>query len=136
MKDLYKSRALLLAIIVTLLCLCGRSQTSQSVYNFAKKSGIYQPIIMTAQSCLETGWFKSYNCTHRNNILGFKTKNGYLTFDTWQDCVLYYKNRIQTRLRKGENYWVFLKRIYYASDEAYEDKVKSISEKLLYTLQL
>ena len=88
------------------------------------KNGIKHPRIVLRQAILETGWLKSYNCTERNNIFGFRTSE-YLVFDSWQDCVRYYKDW-QDRKYKGGCYYDFLVSVGYASDKSYCDKLKQI----------
>jgi flagellum-specific peptidoglycan hydrolase FlgJ len=88
------------------------------------KQGIKHPDIVLRQAILETGHFKSYNCTERNNIFGFRTSE-YLVFDSWIDCVKYYKDW-QDRKYKGGDYYQFLKDVGYASDTEYENKLKHI----------
>jgi flagellum-specific peptidoglycan hydrolase FlgJ len=88
------------------------------------RNRIKHPDIVLRQAILETGWFDSYNCTERNNIFGFRTSE-YLVFDSWQDCVRYYKDW-QDRKYKGGCYYQFLKDVGYASDLEYIEKLKHI----------
>jgi flagellum-specific peptidoglycan hydrolase FlgJ len=88
------------------------------------RNRIKYPDIVLRQAILETGHFKSYNCTERNNIFGFRTSE-YLVFDSWQDCVKYYKDW-QDRKYKGGDYYLFLKDVGYASDPEYIEKLKHI----------
>jgi hypothetical protein len=54
---------------------------------------------------------------NKNNLFGFK-KNRYLSFDSWQESVLYYK-KWQAKYYKDpdEDYYNFLVRIKYATNK-------------------
>jgi hypothetical protein len=88
--------------------------------------------IVIRQAILETGWFKSKVYRNKNNLFGFRTKNGYLTFDSWEDSIVYYKKwqkKHYTRFKeKTEDtcYYNFLRWVGYAEDELYITKLKSI----------
>lgn len=73
---------------------------------------------------LETGWFKSNKAIKDKNLFGFET--GKKRFSTYDECVLAYKTRVESRMRKDEDYYVFLKRIKYAKDKRYIWKLKKI----------
>lgn len=87
---------------------------------------IKHPDIVLKQAIWETGWFKSKACTQKNNIFGF-THDGknYLTFDSIQDCIIYYKNW-QDRNYKGGDYYNFLEKIGYSGDSLYKSHLESI----------
>lgn len=106
------------------------SLTAYNVYKHCINNGVAYPAIVTAQSIQESGWdYESYNATDRNNILGIGGADP-MTFDHWQDCIDYYRDRIQSRYTGGD-YYEFLERIGYASDSAYCDKVRSIVNKII-----
>ena len=127
-------RFYLLMILLFIFCLIGKSQTVQSVYDYAKSIGIKQAVIVTSQAALETGWFKSYGCKTRKNLFGLGGSNQ-MSFDTWQESVVFYRDYIQNRY-KGGSYFEFLDRIGYAADKSYNEKVRSISSKLVIKLEL
>ena len=89
---------------------------------------IKHPEIVFAQILLETNWLKSNVCKNKNNLLGLMHANKYHEFDKWQDSLVFYKYRIQNRYNesKNENYYNFLKRIGYAEDENYTQKLKTL----------
>ena len=96
-----------------------------------EKSSLTNKEIVLSQAILETGWFKSYSCRVRNNLFGLTKPNGeYFEFDHWAESVKGYKTMIQYRFRKGEGYYKFLKRIGYASDTNYIQKIKQIVLKI------
>jgi flagellum-specific peptidoglycan hydrolase FlgJ len=115
---------LLLAILFT-LCIAGRAQTVEQVRGEIQRQGIEHPEIVLAQSILETGWFKSYGCTHRKNLFGFYWKGSFKQWDTWEESVKYYADW-QRRHFKGGCYYEFLEGVGYASDSKYIEKLKSI----------
>jgi len=91
-----------------------------------ENEGVQHAEIVLRQAILETGWFKCTSCSlSRNNIFGFWYKKKYIEFDTWQDCVAYYK-RWQDRHYKGGDYYAFLKKVGFATDPNYLKRLKSI----------
>lgn len=89
---------------------------------------IEYPEIVYAQAILETGHFKSQGCLRDNNLFGLynSRKGRYYKFDHWTESVVAYKDWIQRRYKPPENYYKFLKRINYASDSLYTQKLKQI----------
>ena len=59
-----------------------------------------------------------------------KDRNGYMKFSHWSESVIAYKNKIQNRYKKGENYYLFLNRIKYASDPLYIQRIKKVVNNL------
>jgi len=115
---------LILAFLMFSLSTYSAELTVENLMIEIIKNEIKHPKIVLRQAILETGWFKSYNCKKRNNIFGWYNGD-YLEFNTWEDCVKYYK-RWQDRKYKGGDYFEFLTRIGYASDEDYIWKLKHI----------
>ena len=91
---------------------------------------IKYPEIVLAQSVLETGWFKSRRCLEDHNLFGFRSKKGYLLYDSWDSSVSAYFNWQYKYYRGEEDYYVFLQKIGYAEDSLYIYKLKSIVKKL------
>lgn len=87
--------------------------------------------IVYAQAILETGYFKSAVCLNHNNLFGLydSKKMEYYRFEHWSESVVAYKKWIQERYKPPEDYYNFLKRIHYASDPQYIDKLKKIVSK-------
>lgn len=85
--------------------------------------------IVLAQAIHESGHFKSRLTIENNNFLGIKRGNNYAKYDTWRDCIFDYKNRIQNKY-KGGDYFEFLQRIKYASDEKYLHHIKKIYKQI------
>jgi hypothetical protein len=91
-----------------------------------ENAGVQHADIVLRQAILETGWFKCTKCSlSSNNIFGFWYKKKYIQFDTWKDCVSYYK-RWQDRHYSGGDYYVFLKKVGFATDPGYVKRLKSI----------
>lgn len=108
--------------------------TLENVYAEIMKNDIKFSEIVLRQCILETGWLKSYNCLHRNNLFGMTgatpTKdnpNGYATYDQWQHSVRAYK-RWQRHMYGDSDldYYLFLESIGYATSPEYIKKLKSI----------
>lgn len=92
--------------------------------------GVHHKEIVYAQAIWETGYFKSKLYLTHNNLFGLKGRNGYMKFSHWSESVIAYKNRIQNRYKEGENYYLFLKRIRYASDSRYIQRIKNLVNNL------
>ena len=90
------------------------------------------PKSVLAQAKLESGNFTSDHCVYGNNFLGLynSRKGKYFKFDHWTECIEGYKDMIEYKLRDGEDYYKFLKRIGYASDPNYISKVRQIENDL------
>lgn len=107
------------------------SPTYESVYMVCKMYNLEYPEIVAAQSVLETGHYKSQQCLQHNNLFGlYDSKNKrYYRFDHWTHSVLAYKQKVQYRY-KGGDYYEFLRKIGYAEDSLYVEKVKLIQKRL------
>lgn len=98
--------------------------STKEVEKLLYKYNIKNPDIVLRIGILESGWFKSNKAINHKNIFGFET--GKKHFDTYDEAVLAYKTRIESRLREGEDYYKFLLRIKYAADKRYIQKLKNI----------
>lgn len=90
-----------------------------------KKQNLKHPEIVLAQSRLETGEYTSEVCKKYNNLFGLRKGNAYRKYNHWTESVTAYKELIQSRYNGGD-YYQFLRRIKYAEDPAYIDKVKNL----------
>lgn len=122
-----RNKLYLLLIIIFLLCLIGKitAQSLDQVRKYIDSTELKYKEIVIRQSVLETGWYKSYSCKHRNNLFGFRYKGKYLEFSSWQESVQYYI-RWQKRHYKTGDYYDFLKQIGYATDPEYITKLKRV----------
>lgn len=111
--------------------LTAKTPTKELVYDCAVYYGLQHPKIIVAQSILETGYYKSRGCVEHNNLFGlYDSKNKkYFRFASWQESVLAYKNKVQYKYNSGD-YYHFLKRIRYAEDPEYIEKVKQIEKEI------
>ena len=73
---------------------------------------------MYAQYRLETGNGKSRAFREYNNAFGFTLKGKLMRFKSVTECVEYYKAWQSKRYVKGD-YYAFLKKIGYATNENY-----------------
>lgn len=93
---------------------------------------VNHPEIVYAQAVLETGWFTSDLLYNNNNLFGLynsKSKQ-FFKFNNWHDSIKGYKNMIQYKYKNDEDYYDFLKRIGYAEDPKYINKLKILVNKL------
>ena len=106
-----------------------------NVYKEIMRNDIKFSEIVLKQSILESGWYKSYNCTERKNLFGMtggtKTKDnihGYAIYSNWMQSVKAYKDWQAERLTPDvSNYYQFLRDWSYAESEDYERKLKGIN---------
>ena len=108
-----------------------KNPTPELVYQCARYYGLQHAHVVVAQSILETGHYKSQQCLQHNNLFGlYDSKNKrYYRFDHWTHSVLAYKQKVQYRY-KGGDYYEFLRKIGYAEDSLYVEKVKLIQKRL------
>jgi flagellum-specific peptidoglycan hydrolase FlgJ len=105
------------------------AQTKSEVKSFLTSLGCEYAEIVTKQSILECGHnYNSYGAKHRNNLFGLwnHPKQEFFKFDHWQESCEAYMSMIYYKLQKEENYYHFLERIGYATDQSYIDKIKRI----------
>lgn len=106
----------------------------QNVYQYLMDLDVKFADIVLRQMIIETGWFTSYNCTERNNLMGMKgaektpdNTNGYMTYKNWKySCRAYLRWQRRMYGDSQENYYDFLQRVGYAESPNYIDKLKSI----------
>ena len=100
--------------------------TVENVKIALEEEGVKHADIVLRQAILETGWFKCTSCSlSKNNIFGFWYKKKYIEFEDWRECISYYK-RWQDRHYQGGDYYEFLKRVGFATNTAYVQRLKSI----------
>lgn len=96
------------------------------LYKLLLQEGIHHPEIVVAQAKLETGNYKSKLFKTNNNLFGLKKGRDYAKFNSYRECIKYYKVNIQSKYRPKENYYTFLQRIGYAKDPRYTEKLQKI----------
>jgi hypothetical protein len=97
-----------------------------SVFDYVCEKKIQHSNIVMRQIILETGWLKSKFLMSKNNIFGFRYKK-YLSFNSWRDCVDYYKKWQDKHYKDpNEDYYKFLLRIKYAVSN-YPKNLKKIN---------
>ena len=62
------------------------------------------------------------------SLLRYSDENNYAVYDSWQDCLADYKCWQEECFRLSDRYLRFLGE-YYAEDDAYVEKLKSMSQK-------
>lgn len=106
--------------------------TPELVLEACKYYEIQYPEIVTAQSILETGHYKSKVCLQKNNLFGLynSRKHDYYSFNHWTESVKAYYDLVQYRYKDGD-YYTWLLRIGYAEDPNYIAKVKSVKKRYI-----
>lgn len=101
--------------------------SKENLMNELKAQDVQFPEIVVAQALLETGNFKSYSCTNRNNLFGLRKRDGtYMSFEHWTDCVAAYKKYIQKGKQLPDDYYRYLDDLGYAEDTSYTTKLKQM----------
>ena len=101
--------------------------SEENLMNERKAQDIQFPKIVAAQALLETGNFKSYACTNRNNLFGLRKKDStYMSFEHWTECVAAYKRYIQKWKQPPNDYYKYLDDLGYAEDTSYTTKLKQM----------
>lgn len=97
----------------------------------ADEVGLSNQLFVLAQALLETGHFSSRVCKEYNNLFGLydSKSRDYFRFARWEDSVVGYKKMIQYKY-KGGNYLKFLKRIGYAEDPMYIQKIAKMAKSI------
>ena len=90
------------------------------------KQNIPHHEIVLKQAILESGNFKSKLTKTHNNIFGIRKNGQYKKYDSYVSCISDYK-RLISKKYKGGDYYVFLRKINYAEDKMYIDKLKGMS---------
>lgn len=103
----------------------------KDVRDCARFYGLSHPDIVAAQSVLETGHYRSDLCIKHKNLFGlYDAKRGrYRHYSSWQQSVKAYKQLVGRKYIKGD-YYAFLKRIGYAEDPLYCQKLKRVKKGL------
>ena len=113
-------------ILSLLLSLSATGQTIEQVRQELHRQGVPHAEIVLAQARLETGNFTSRRCKVDKNLFGMKKGKHYAKYRHWRESVKDYKERISSRYKRGENYYAFLKRIGYAEEREYTQKLQKI----------
>ena len=108
-----------------LFALCCPAQTIEQVERELARQQVPQARIVLAQARLETGNFTSQRCKRDHNLFGIKHHNRYAKYRTWQESITDYKKCISSRYHGG-SYYEFLRRIGYAKDPLYQEKLRNI----------
>jgi len=105
--------------------LSGQVKSKQTeVYDKIVRANLHHPDIVLRQAVHESRNFKSPAAKNKNNIFGIMKGRRTRYFASIDDCIVYYREHIQSRYTEG-NYYKFLTRIGYASDPRYINKLKN-----------
>lgn len=105
--------------------------TLSNLVDVVEEVGLSNQLFVLAQAMLETGNFTSNVCHNYHNLFGlYDSRNkDYYRFARWEDSVIGYQRFIQYRY-KGGSYLGFLRRIGYAEDPAYTNKVAKLATQI------
>lgn len=116
-----------LILLLALFPIFAFAQTQQQVLRELHRQQVPCASIVLAQARLESGNMKSDFYKRTNNLFGLKKGKKYASYKHWKDSIKDYKKRISNRYTKG-SYYAFLKRIGYAKDKEYINKIKQIAK--------
>ena len=119
-----KQTILSLFLIMLTATTCS-AQTVEQVAKELARQGVPHSKIVLAQARLESGNMKSAFYNRTNNLFGIKHNGQYATYKHWRESISDYKKCISS-LYTGGNYFEFLRRIKYASDKQYIEKLRNI----------
>ena len=97
--------------------------TKENIILVCKYHNIHNKKYVLAQAIQECGLKPSKK---HNNLFGLSHSHGLYRFSHWSYSVKMYKDKIQSRYKVGEKYTSFLKRIRYASDPLYINRINTI----------
>ena len=115
-------RTILTTILLASITWC-HGQTKEQVAAELARQGVPCANIVLAQARLETGNFTSKMCRERHNLFGIKHHGRYASYPNWRESIADYKRSISSRYTGGD-YYAFLRRIGYAKDPKYIQKLK------------
>jgi flagellum-specific peptidoglycan hydrolase FlgJ len=103
-----------------------------------KKYHVKYPKTVKAQICLETAYLKSFVCKANKNLFGMRYAKGRKTtaiseqnslavYESYEKSIEDYKIWQDLYYKSGD-YFAFLKRIGYATDKKYIEKLKQLSK--------
>lgn len=95
--------------------------TPENLYQMIIDYKFEHPKVVFSQVMWETG---NLTKVKNNNLFGFRGTK-YLKFDSWEDCIIYAKNWQDKKYVTG-NYYDFLKRVKFAEDSLYINKIKKM----------
>lgn len=94
--------------------------------------GVKHTNVVWAQARLESGNFESKTYKQKHNCLGIydSKQKQYAWFNSWQECVEAYRDRVQYRFKRvdatDEEYLQWLTKIGYAKEKTYASRVRKI----------
>lgn len=115
---------ILFVLLIVLLNTVNAQISTKEVYELLDKYEIKNKDGAIRVAIHESNWFRSRRAVQDNNIFGFLV--GKHIFESYDEAILAYKRRVESRLRVDENFYSFLKRIKYAADPKYIWKLKQI----------
>jgi hypothetical protein len=109
-------------IIISLVWLAFSSHTSFK--SMLKHHRVKHVDIVYNQARLESANFTSRGYKELNNPFGFTYKGRLMKFDSMNHSIAYLKSFQVRKMKPNENYYDFLKRVRWATDKFYIQKLK------------
>jgi hypothetical protein len=106
--------------------------TRQEFVAVCDSLGVKHPNVVWAQARLESGNFEGKTYKQKHNSLGIydSKRKQYAWFNSWQECVEVYRDRVQYRFKRtdatDEEYLYWLSQIGYAREKTYTSRVRKI----------
>ena len=90
------------------------------------------PSVIYKVAILETGHLRSSMCRTKHNLFGLRSRSGYMTFDTWYDCMAYMADLTHRKWKQyeGSDEYDFIAWWGYKSGVRYGENEKSYVEYL------
>lgn len=127
-----RKTTLIIIIVLYGAIAVAQKPTCQEFVAVCDSLGVKHPNVVWAQARLESGNFKSETYRKKHNCLGIydSKRKQYAWFDSWQECVKAYRDRVQYRFKKSdatdEEYLYWLSQIGYAREKTYVSRVRKI----------
>jgi hypothetical protein len=118
--------------------------TPKLLMEYLVRLGVKSPEIVFKQAVLETGWFSSYLFRTNHNLFGmnyprmrpttalFKCPKGFAYYQDWRQSVRDYLlwQQYKEQWHDTSEYYQFLKKVGYAEDHLYTNKLQSLNTKI------
>jgi hypothetical protein len=92
-----------------------RMDLLDSIFDYICACELHHKDIVFRQVIWETGWLRGEKMMSINNLFGFRVRN-YLTFNSWQESIDYYRNWQERHYTNPqEDYYKFLVRIKFSN---------------------
>lgn len=104
-----------------------------------KETGV-NAVFLSAVAALESGWAESNVCNTYNNLFGWTAKDGFKSFDSKEECILFVASRLKDLyLTEGAVYFNGYEvediNVCYNGRQHWEDNVNQIMSQIEYRIE-